>query len=168
MATANTNPFSLTIDAEVVPPVITQNPTPSTATVTEPDPVSTTTAATGATSSQWYKGTSGDTSTPVVGQTTNTLTIDPTEAADTGTYYNRYTNAAGSTDTTNYTLTVNGAASAPTVDAGGPYSGQATIAIALDATVTQGADPSPTLTWSVQSGPDTDSAQFSSTTIEDP
>ena len=57
---------------------------------------------------------------------------------------------------------------APSVDAGGPYSGQATIAIPLNGTVLAGTDPNPALTWLVVSGPDTSSAQFSSTTIEDP
>jgi hypothetical protein len=57
---------------------------------------------------------------------------------------------------------------APTVEAGGPYNGTADVAIPLDGTVTPGSDPAPVLTWSVVSGPDTSSAQFSNTAIEDP
>lgn len=41
----------------------------------------------------------------------------------------------------------------PTVDAGGPYSGDVSTTIPLDATVTPGTDPSPALTWTIDSGP---------------
>ncbi len=53
----------------------------------------------------------------------------------------------------------------PTVDAGGPYVGEALIPTALDATVVNGTDPSPTLLWTVDSG---GSGTFSDDSIEDP
>jgi hypothetical protein len=54
---------------------------------------------------------------------------------------------------------------APTVDAGGPYSGDVTTAIQLDGTVTPGTDPSPTLLWTIQSG---GGGVFSNASLEDP
>ncbi len=55
---------------------------------------------------------------------------------------------------------------APIVDAGGPYSGTVDTPIALDATVTPGTDPAPTLLWTIDSGPGT--GVFSDPAIEDP
>lgn len=46
-----------------------------------------------------------------------------------------------------------GGAVSPTVDAGGPYTGQIRERIQLDATVTPGSDPAPTYLWTIQSGP---------------
>ena len=55
--------------------------------------------------------------------------------------------------------------SAPTVDAGGPYSGTQNTAIALDATVTPGTDASPTLLWTETTSL---GGVFSNDAIEDP
>jgi len=41
----------------------------------------------------------------------------------------------------------------PVVDAGGPYNGDVNTATALNATVTPGTDPTPVLTWTIDSGP---------------
>ena len=54
---------------------------------------------------------------------------------------------------------------APTVDAGGPYSGDVDTAIALDGTVTPGTDATPTLLWTE---PSALGGTFSNTAIEDP
>lgn len=43
---------------------------------------------------QWYLGTSGDTSTPIVGATTDTLTLTPAELTDSGDYWVRVTDTA--------------------------------------------------------------------------
>lgn len=58
------------------------------------------------------------------------------------------------------------AATPPTVDAGGPYNGDVDTAIALDATVTPGTDPTPVLLWTIFSGPG--GGVFSNDAIEDP
>lgn len=55
----------------------------------------------------------------------------------------------------------------PIVDAGGPYSGTVDTPIALDATVTPGTDPAPTLLWTIDSGPGTGDF-LPSATVEDP
>ena len=91
-------------------PTIDTQPQP--VTVTEPAPASFTTAATDALSSQWYKGTPGS-ETLLPGETGDTLTINPTAVADSGTYFNRYTNATGDTDTNTALLTVNAAVTTP-------------------------------------------------------
>ena len=57
------------------------------------------------------------------------------------------------------------AAVPPTVDAGGPYSGVWSALEPLNATVTPGSDPSPTLLWTIDSG---GFGFFSDDTIEDP
>ena len=54
----------------------------------------------------------------------------------------------------------------PVVDAGGPYNGDVSTAIPLDATVTPGSDPTPVLLWTIDSGPG--GGVFSSDSIEDP
>lgn len=54
---------------------------------------------------------------------------------------------------------------APTVDAGGPYSGDVSVPIALNGTVTPGTDPAPTLLWTIDSG---GTGTFSDDTAEDP
>jgi hypothetical protein len=55
----------------------------------------------------------------------------------------------------------------PTVDAGGPYSGDVNTAIPLNATVTPGTDPAPTFLWTIDSGPG--GGVFTpSATVEDP
>ncbi len=66
-----------------------------------------------------------------------------------------------------YTFTLSAAAvTAPTVDAGGPYSNVgAGVGIQLNATVTPGSDPAPTNKWSVQSG---GAGSFDDDTLEDP
>lgn len=56
---------------------------------------------------------------------------------------------------------------APIVDAGGPYSGTVDLPIALNATVTPGTDPAPTLLWTIDSGPGT-GVFLPSATVEDP
>lgn len=58
------------------------------------------------------------------------------------------------------------AATPPTVDAGGPYNGDVDTAIALNATVTPGTDPTPVLLWTIFSGPG--GGVFSNDAIEDP
>ena len=55
----------------------------------------------------------------------------------------------------------------PIVDAGGPYSGTVDTPIALNATVTPGSDPAPTLLWTIDSGPGT-GVFLPSATVEDP
>jgi hypothetical protein len=55
----------------------------------------------------------------------------------------------------------------PIVDAGGPYSGTVDTPIALNATVTPGTDPAPTLLWTIDSGPGTGDF-LPSATVEDP
>lgn len=54
---------------------------------------------------------------------------------------------------------------APTVEAGGPYSGEIDTAIALSSTVTPGSDSNPTLLWEIVSG---GTGTFSSTSVADP
>lgn len=51
------------------------------------------------------------------------------------------------------------------VEAGGPYSGEVSTAISLDATVTNGSDSNPTLLWEIVSG---GTGTFSDSTIADP
>ena len=58
-----------------------------------------------------------------------------------------------------------GAATAPTVEAGGPYSATKDVATALDATVVAGTDPTPTFLWTIVSG---GTGTFSDNSIEDP
>ncbi|RLC99053.1 MAG: hypothetical protein DRI46_10180 [Chloroflexi bacterium] len=91
------------------PPTIDTEP--QDVTVTEPASASMTTAATGADSSQWYKGSPGDLSSPQAGETGDTINWATTQVSDTGDYYNRYTNTDGDTDTLAATLTVNAAIS---------------------------------------------------------
>lgn len=93
---------------------------------------------------------------------------DPTFTPDTVGNYNLQfsvdpSDGAPVTDTA--TLDSQAAIVAPTVDAGGPYTGVATTAIQLDATVTPGSDASPTLLWEETSGL---GGSFSDTSIEDP
>lgn len=56
---------------------------------------------------------------------------------------------------------------APTVDAGGPYNGDVDVATALNATVTPGSDPTPVLTWTIDSGPG-GGVFLPSASVEDP
>ncbi len=60
---------------------------------------------------------------------------------------------------------VESSATAPTVEAGGAYSGAVSTAIQLAATVVNGTDGSPTLLWTIDSG---GAGTFSDDSVEDP
>lgn len=87
------------IEAPVAPPVITLQP--SNVTVDEGTPWNITSAATGATSSEWYKDGSP------TGNTTNTFSGTGL-LSESGNYFNRYSNVIGDTDTSTAVVSITG------------------------------------------------------------
>lgn len=85
------------VNAPTIAPVITLQPLD--VTVDEGVPWSVVSAASGATSSEWFKD------AVATGNTTNTIGGTGL-VAESGTYFNRYTNAVGDTDTSNSIVTI--------------------------------------------------------------
>lgn len=97
-------------------PVFTDQP--DNVTITLGSPTTLTVAASGSPSPtfQWYSGVSGDTSTPLVGETSVNLTVTP-GAVGTYDYWCRATNTEGTADSNTATVTVQDVSS--TVSSGG-------------------------------------------------
>ncbi len=108
---------------------------------------------------------SGGTGTFLPSATVEDPTFTPTFPT-VGPYTLRLTVTPSDTAPVFDTASFDSQAVAPVVDAGGPYSGTVDTLIPLDATVTPGTDPAPTLLWTIDSGPGT--GVFSDPAIEDP
>ena len=85
------------------PPVITSQPQSITIVLGTSGVLSVT--ANGATSYQWYIGASGDTANPVVGEISSAITVSPVIRT---LYWVRVTNASGSVDSNDATVTITG------------------------------------------------------------
>lgn len=97
----NSNTASIAIR---IPPAITTQPAPTT-TINSGGSVTLTTAASGTSPTfQWYAGISGNTSTPVAGETLSTFNMPSLTASRN--YWVRASNLAGSADSTTASITV--------------------------------------------------------------
>lgn len=98
----NSDTASLTVT--LLPPEITAGPDPLTLDAGDTAHFSVTPGGTPPLSFQWYRGLSGDTSAPVAGATAADFTTDP--LFQSGSYWLRVTNPAGSRDSSVATVTV--------------------------------------------------------------
>ncbi len=90
----------------VAPPVITTQPTDTTVAFGDFASLSVAATSEAILSHQWYRGASGDTSSPVAGA--NDATLRLSAFATTATYWVRVTNLAGSADSAAATITIQG------------------------------------------------------------
>ena len=103
---------TLTVNSNVVAPTITANPSNVTVTAGASASFSVTASGTAPLSYQWQKGGSA-----ISGATASSYAIAATQSGDAGTYTCVVSNSAGSATSSGATLTVNAAATAPTITA---------------------------------------------------
>ena len=123
--TSDSNAATVTVSTVTAPSITSQ---PLSTTINSGSTTTLTVAASGTSPTfQWYRGSSGITTDPVVGATSASFTSPPLTA--TATYWVRATNAAGTSDSNAATITVN-----PAVPAGaGPFKVGETVTIDLTA-----------------------------------
>jgi hypothetical protein len=104
-------PAVVTVTPACVPPSLSG---PASATIVSGDAITLSVAIAGTSPvTQWYVGTTGDTSQPLVGQTTSNLTVTPSVTTS---YWARATNACGTADSATATVTVQQPCAPPIVE----------------------------------------------------
>jgi hypothetical protein len=99
----NSSTATVTVTAACTAPSITSQPTSRTITSGTSTTLSVGAGGTAPLSYQWYVGTSGNTASPISGQTSSSLTVSP---ASTTSYWVRVSNACGSANSATATVTV--------------------------------------------------------------
>ncbi|HTU21258.1 MAG TPA: immunoglobulin domain-containing protein [Gemmataceae bacterium] len=148
--TATTNAATLTVQTQPIAPTVTTQPTNQTVTAGATATFTTAASGTPTPTVQWQVSTNvGQTWTDISGATSTTLTLSDVQASQNGYEYQAiFTNSAGTATSNAATLTVQAQTTTPTVTTQ-PTNQSTTVGGAATFTAASSGDPTPTVQWQV-------------------